>query len=244
MLPQTWWTELLDVVPDGPDPHDDPHGVVSSRVVADTDLPGAAPDGPPLTVEVSGGAGQLAGPAALAERRGLPLRALRVDLRDPADLRGNARRVVAAVDAAREQGVLAEDVVVAVGLPDAEPGPDWEAAVDEVAARELAVALPTAGADPLRVAAWLTAVLDRETPITALGGDPVCLVGAVRRSFDGGGAAEVAACLTGPATRALTGLDDTALVGVRRWLLGVRTGPDGPRDLAATLGALGALGAP
>ncbi|WP_343900688.1 hypothetical protein, partial [Nocardioides aquaticus] len=93
-----WWNGLLDVA--GP-PDTDPTyaDLVGSRVVVDTDLPGTDPDGPPVTLVVSGGAGQVAGPAALAARRGVPLRAVRVTLRDPADLRGNARRVVAAVEA-------------------------------------------------------------------------------------------------------------------------------------------------
>ena len=88
---RTWWSGLLDVAGAPGDPtHAD---LVASRVVVDTDLPGTDPHGPPVTLVVSGGAGQVAGPAALAARRGVPLRAVRVTLRDPADLRGNARRV-------------------------------------------------------------------------------------------------------------------------------------------------------
>lgn len=238
---RTWWSGLLDVA--GPSDTEPTHAdLVGSRVVVDTDLPGTDPDGPPVTLVVSGGAGQVAGPAALAARRGVPLRAVRVTLRDPADLRGNARRVVAAVEAARVEGALAEDVVVAVGMPDAEPGADWCAAVDEVAALELAVSLPVDGADPLRVAAWLEAVLDRETPLTVVGGHPLAVLGAVRRAFDGEGAVEVAGALTGPPTHAVTGMDETALLGVRRWLRGVETGPDGPAVYATALADLGVRG--
>lgn len=234
--PNAWWSALLDVT-GAPDPaYAD---LVGSRVVTDTDLPGADPAGAPLTLVISGGAGQVAGPVVLAARRGLALRSVRVTLRDPGDLRGNARRVVAAVDAARAGGALADDVVVAVGMPDAEPGADWRAAVDEVAALELAVALPVDGADPLRVAAWLAAVLDREVPVTVDGGHPLSVLGAVRRAFDGAGAVEVAGALSGPPAQAVAGLDETSLAGVRRWLLGVETGPGGPAVYAASLAELG-----
>lgn len=234
--PSTWWTGLLDVTGTPQPAYAD---LIGSRVVGDTELPATDPAGPPVTLVVSGGAGQVAGPAALAVRRGIALRAVRVTLRDPADLRGNARRVVAAVDAARDGGALADDVVVAVGLPDAEPGADWQAAVDEVAARELAVALPVDGADPLRVAAWLEAVLDRETPLTVDGGHPLSVLGAVRRAFDGEGAVEVAGALAGPPAQAVAGMDETSLVGARRWLLGVETGPAGPTVYAEALTGLG-----
>lgn len=238
---RTWWSGLLDVAgaPDGDGAYAD---LVGSRVVLDTDLPGTDPDGPPVTLVVSGGAGQVAGPSALAARRGVPLRTVRVTLRDPADLRGNARRVVAAVDAARLEGSLAEDVVVAVGMPDAEPGPDWCAAVDELAALELAVSLPVDGADPVRVAAWLEAVLDRETPVTVVGGHPLAVLGAVRRAFDGGGAVEVAGALTGPPAQAVAGMDEASLLGARRWLRGVETGPAGPAVYAEALAGLGVRG--
>lgn len=235
--PRTWWSGLLDVT--GPPPDPAYTDLVGSLVIADTDLPGADPDGPPVTLAVGGGAGQVAGPAALAARRGVALKAVRVTLRDPADLRGNARRVVAAVEAARVQGALADDVVVAVGMPDAEPGADWCAAVDEVAALELAVSLPVDGADPLRVAAWLEAVLDRETPVTVVGGHPLSVLGAVRRAFDGEGAVEVAGALSGAPAQAVAGMDETSLAGTRRWLLGVETGPEGPAVWAGALAGLG-----
>ncbi len=244
---RTWWSGLLDVAgaPDTrPDVRPDPAyaDLVASLVVTDTDLPGTDPDGPPVTLVVGRGAGQIAGPAARAMRRGVPLRAVRVTLRDPADLRGNARRVVAAVEAARVEGALAEDVVVAVGMPDFEPGADWCAAVDEVAGLDLAVSLPVDGADPLRVAAWLEVVLDRETPVTVVGGHPLAVLGAVRRAFDGAGAVEVAGALSGPPVQAVAGMDESSLVGVRRWLRGVETGPAGPAVYAETLALLGVRG--
>ncbi len=242
--PAPWWTALLDVTGTPPTTGSGPAAaLVGSYVVDDRALPDHDPAAGPVTLAVTGGAGQLAGPAALAGRRGVALRAVRVVLRDLDDLRGNARRVVAAVDAARADGSLDEATTVVVGLPDLEPGADWQGAVDEVATRELAVALPLVGTDgppdPLRVAAWLEAAFDRETPVTALGGDPLCLLGAARRAFDGAGAVEVAAALSGRPAEALEGLDETALGGVRRWVLGVQCGADGPTRVAADLAGLG-----
>ena len=66
---------------------------------------------------VTGGAGQVAGPAGLCAKLGLELAGLEIALRDLDDLAGNARRVATAVDAARVDGTLAEDVPVYVELP-------------------------------------------------------------------------------------------------------------------------------
>ncbi len=242
--PAPWWAALLDVTGAPASPlAGSAAGLVGSYVVDDRALPAHDPAAGPVTLSVTGGAGQLSGPAALAGRRGVVLHAVRVVLRDLDDLRGNARRVVAAVDDARAAGSLDPATPVVVALPDLEPGADWLGAVDEVAARELALALPLVGtdgpADPLRVAAWLAAGFDRETPVTVLGGDPLCVLGAARRAFDGAGAVEVAAALSGRPAEALEGLDEVALVGVRRWLLGVQCGPDGPTRVAADLAGLG-----
>ncbi|MDN4163818.1 hypothetical protein, partial [Nocardioides abyssi] len=70
-------------------------------------------------------AGQLAGPAALCRRRGLVLTGLDVALRDLDDRAGTARGVAAAVDAARAEGVLDDDVPVHVELPQSEATYAW-----------------------------------------------------------------------------------------------------------------------
>ena len=67
---------------------------------------------------VTGGAGQIAGAGwASAASLHVAIAGLEIALRDPDDLVGNARRVVAAVDAARAEGDLDDDVPVYVELP-------------------------------------------------------------------------------------------------------------------------------
>lgn len=234
----SWWTGLLDVTR-RPDPS--VADLVGSLVVADTDLPAQTVSrpafGPPATVVVTGGAGQIAGPAALARRRGVPLGAVRVTLRDLDDLRGNARRVVAAVDAAVADGALTEHALVQVAMPAVEPGPDWQAAVDEVAALELVLALPCAEAAPATVARWIETALDRETGWVTTGGDPVLLLAATRRCLDGATAVEVAATLAADDAEALDVTDDEGLLRARRWL---RRGAADPTEVAERLRSLGA----
>lgn len=152
-------------------------------LLPDTDLPGAKGTEHPLHVVLTGGAGQVAGPAALANRSGLTLAGLEVQLRDVDDLVGNVRRVVAAVHAAQDDGDLDEDVPVHVEIPVDQPAlgrgtpaGGWLRAVDEVAAAELRLTLRVGSADAdlvpsaATVAAWIDASLDRETPFRVAGG--------------------------------------------------------------------------
>lgn len=140
--------------------------------VLDTDLPLLRGSQAPLQVVLSGGAGQVAGPAGLCARLGLRLAGLRLALRDYDDLAGNVRRVAAAVDAVRGTGELAEEVPVSVELPIAESPFGWTAALDEASAAELRVAFRLGGSHPDQVpgptvvAQWIDAALDRETPFT------------------------------------------------------------------------------
>ncbi len=215
--------------------------LVGAFVLRDTDLPHVAP-GPPLAVVLTGGAGQVAGPAALATRAGHTLVALEIALRDLDDLAGNARRVVAAVDVARAAGDLDEDVAVHVELP-ATPGPPsygWLAAADEVASAELLLKFRTGGLDAdahpasATLAAWIDAALDRETPFKCTAGlhravrhtgtDGVERHGflnvllATRRAFDGASPTDVVATLEerdGATLAVAVGTEH--LAGARRW---------------------------
>jgi hypothetical protein len=163
---------------------DEPYAaLVGSFVLRDTDVPLVRGLGAPLSVVVTGGAGQLAGPLGAARRLGLEVAGVEIAVRDSDDPVGNVRRIDAAARAAEV------DVPVFVEIP----GPAtaaWLAAADEVAAcgHRLKLRLghvdhdlvPDAGT----VAAWIDAALDRETPFKGTAG----LHRAVRHDPEGGGA--------------------------------------------------------
>ncbi|WP_310528452.1 hypothetical protein [Nocardioides sp.] len=142
--------------------------LVASLVVTDERVPGVGDAQIPLSIVVTGGAGALAGALRLAARAGNPVSGLEIALRDLDDLAGNARRVVAAVHAARDEGALDDETPVYVELPAAEVTHGWEAAADEVAAAELRLKFRTGGIDAHQfppaeqLAAWIDAALDRE----------------------------------------------------------------------------------
>ncbi|MEO5851533.1 MAG: hypothetical protein ABIQ15_03385 [Nocardioides sp.] len=219
-----WWADL-----------------VGTFVVRDTDVPLLRGSPARLSVVVTGGAGQVAGPAALCRRLGLGLAGLEIALRDLDDLAGNARRVVAAVDAARAGDDLAEDVPVHVELPSVEPGPDWLRAADTVAEAGLRLKFRTGGADAdhfpsaARLATWIDASLDRETPFKCTAGlhralrhrDPqtgfehhgfLNVLIATQQAFDGLSLHGVGAVLDEQSDAATIALAmDTDLAGGRRW---------------------------
>jgi hypothetical protein len=216
-------------------------GLVGSLVVRDTDLPKLTGLDADLAVVVTGGAGQLAGPLALAHRTGLSVTGVEIALRDLDDPAGNARRVVAAVDAARAEGVLDDATVVHVELPATEPSASWLAAADEVAAAELRLKLRTGGTDAAAfptaatLAQWVDAALDRETPFKCTAGlhqairhrDPetgfehhgfLNLLVATQQLFDGGSVADAAGTLDLDRPAELITLAfNTHLAFARRW---------------------------
>ena len=194
--------------------------LLGSLLVPEVALPLLRGTAHPLHVVLTGGAGQVSGPAGLASRTGLSLAGLEVQLRDVDDLAGNVRRVIAAVHAAQDEGVLDEDVPVHVEFPvDAAslhrgaPTGSWLRAADEAAAAELRLTLrvgaPEADLVPSAdaVAGWIDSSLDREMtfrvtagsdrPVTATAehGGPsygfANLLLATRRAFDGATRTEV-----------------------------------------------------
>jgi hypothetical protein len=216
-------------------------GLVGSFVLRDTDLPKVAGLDADLSVVVTGGAGQVAGPLGLAHRTGLSVTGVEIALRDLDDPAGNARRVVAAVDAARAEGVLDDATVVHVELPATEPSAAWLAAADVVAAAELRLKLRTGGTDAAAfptattLAQWVDAALDRETPFKCTAGlhrairhrDPATgfehhgflnLLVATQQLFDGGSVAEAATTLDLASPAGLITLAfNTHLASARRW---------------------------
>ena len=144
--------------------------LVGTFVLRDTDLPLVRGFEGPLSVVVTGGAGQLAGPVALCARLGLQLAGVEIALRDLDDLAGNAKRVVAAL---RE---VETDLPVHVELPHVGNTSTWFAAADEVAAAELRLKFRTGGLEASAfpaahaLARWIDAALDRETPFKCTAG--------------------------------------------------------------------------
>jgi hypothetical protein len=216
-------------------------GFVGSFVLKDTDLPLVRGTDADLSVVVTGGAGQVAGPLGLARRLGLSVVGVEIALRDLDDPAGNARRVVAAVDAARAEEVLDEETPVHVELPQAEPSAAWLAAADEVAAAELRLKFRTGGTDAAAfpsastVTRWIDAALDRETPFKCTAGlhqalrhrDPetgfehhgfLNLLLATELLFAGGSVDDAAALADlASAPDLITHAFDTDLSGTRRW---------------------------
>ena len=222
-----WWTDL-----------------VGSFVVTDVAIPDiAAPV--PVSVVVTGGAGAIAGALRLAAKSEVTVAGLETALRDPDDLAGNARRVVAAVDDARSAGLLADDVHVYVELPQTEASPAWLAAADVVAEAELRLKFRTGGLEadrfptPATLAGWIDAALDRETPFKCTAGlhhavahddhetgfahhGFLNVLLATRQAFDGATTAEVATLLSDHYPNDLVALARAAqqsgeLAGARRW---------------------------
>ena len=150
--------------------------LVGTFVLEDTDIPEVKATPLALSVVVTGGAGRVAGTAQIARRLHVALEGLEIALRDPDDLVGNARRVVAAVDAARAEGVLDDHVPIYVELPHVGSTAGWLGAADVVAEGELRLKFRTggleAGAFPAShaLARWIDAALDRETPFKCTAG--------------------------------------------------------------------------
>jgi hypothetical protein len=159
--------------------------LVGPLIVKDVDVPKV---GAPLAVSVvlTSGAGAVVGAATICGKSPTVLAGLEVALADPDDLPGNARRVAAAVDAARSAGVLDDEVPVYVELPQAAATNAWLAGADVVAESGFRLKFRTGGlsADAFppasAVAQWIDAALDRETPFKCTAG----LHNAVRHTAD------------------------------------------------------------
>lgn len=150
--------------------------LVGTFVVRDLDLPALKATPLALSVVVTGGAGQIAGTVALARKLHIAVEGVEIALRDHDDPVGNARRVAAAVDAARAEGQLDDHVPVYVELPHVGSTGAWLAAADEVAANEFRLKFRTGGLDASAfpaahaLARWIDAALDRETPFKCTAG--------------------------------------------------------------------------
>ena len=156
--------------------------LVGTFVLRDTDLPLVRGFTGPLSVVVTGGAGQLAGPVGLCAKLGLNLAGIEIAVRDLDDPAGNVRRVVAALREVETEGP------VYVELPATPPESGWLAAADVAAEAELWLKFRTGGLDAAAypsaevLAGWIDAALDRETPFKCTAG----LHNAVRHTGEDG----------------------------------------------------------
>lgn len=221
-----------------------PYGdLVGTFVAKDSDLPALKATPLALSVVVTGGAGAIAGVASLSRKLHIAVEGLEIALRDPGDPVGAARRVSAAVDAARAEGQLDDHVPVYVEIPPECSPAAWLAAADEVAAQEFRLKFRTGGLEATAfpsapsLAGWIDAALDRETPFKCTAGlhravrhtgapesggfehhGFLNLLVATSRAFDGAPPDEVAELLERRDDQALA--DDARsldLGGARRW---------------------------
>ncbi len=144
---------------------------IGARVVRDDELPRLRGFRGDVRVVLGGGAAQVSGPATFCVRHDVELVALETTLGDLGDLPGNARRVAAAVEAARGEATLADDVDVHVAVPagPGDPTHSWLAAADELAAAGLALMVSI---DQPGWEQYIDAALDRELPFSLTGGTP------------------------------------------------------------------------
>ena len=238
--------------------------LVGPLVVKDTDLPGV-PVEVPVSVVLTGGAGAVAGVAALATKKGHRVVGLEAAVRDLDDPAGNVRRITAAVDAARGEGHLGEAEVY-VELPQTDPTSAWLAAADEIAASEHHLKFRTGGVEAhlfptaATVAAWVDAALDRETSFKCTAGlhhairhrdhdtgfehhGFLNVLLATRVAFDGGSAADVTQVLDDHYANDLVAMArQSDLAGARRWFTSY--GSCSVREPLDDLVGLGLLEAP
>jgi len=201
--------------------------LVGAFVLTDTDIPLARGGRADLAIVTTAGAGQVAGPLGLARKLGLRTSALEIAVRDLDDPAGNVRRVAAALDAARAEGIAGDDLAVYVELPHVGSTRSWLSAADEVAAAGLRLKFRTGGPEasafphPHALASWVDAALDRETPFKCTAGlhhavaltDPetgfehhgfLNVLVATRTALDGGSAVDVLTSREGSALAAAT----------------------------------------
>ncbi len=204
-----------------------------------------------VSLVVTGGAGAIS-PAVtwVARTEGIALGALEFALRDEDDLAHNAGRLLRVLDSVEEE---LDDVAVYAEppMPRGSLTHGWLAAVDELAAREIALKFRTGGASadlfpsPVELASCIEAALDRELPFKCSAGlhhavrhldvdsgiehhGFLNVLLATRASLDGEGDDEVARLLAdtdGAALAARLSTDPDRAARTRRWFTGVRVVP-------------------
>ncbi|CAN5137523.1 hypothetical protein BH09ACT12_BH09ACT12_26190 [soil metagenome] len=172
VTPDTWNRFVDDASPLGEGPEGARRRASPSRgdrLVRDEDLPRLGDYRGDVRLVVTGGAGQLAGPAAYCREHRIEVSALDLAVRDLDDPAGNVRRFLASYDAAVAAGDLLEDTVVHVRVA-GDLTLTWVAALDLIAEAEWVVALPLDSEPWVDPEPWIDAAMDRETPVSLVGG--------------------------------------------------------------------------
>lgn len=215
--------------------------MVRSSAVEDRGTGASGPLG--VNLVVTGGAGAIEPAVTWVTRSvGVDLRAVEFALRDEDDLAHNARRLVQVVDSLDD--VLGEVTVFAEPpMLRSAPPHGWLAALDDLAAREIALKFRTGGLSAdlfpgsAELATCIEAALDRELPFKCTAGlhhavrnrdeetgfehhGFLNVLLATRASLDGGGPEDVARVLDdteGPALAARLAKDPAKAARTRRW---------------------------
>jgi hypothetical protein len=205
--------------------------LVGSFVLRDTDLPRLREIVAPVSIVVTGGAGQLAGPTQWVRKKNVAIAGMEIAVRDLDDLAGNVRRIVAATDE------LETEWPIFVELPPTDTHHGWLAAADVAAEAGLRLKFRTGGLEAAAfpasdlLARWIDAALDRETAFKCTAGlhravrhtgddgfehhGFLNVLAAARRAFDGAAHAEVVAVLEDRAIEVTADEADRA----RRWFV-------------------------
>ena len=208
--------------------------LVGSFVLRDTDLPLLRGALLPLSIVITGGAGQLAGPTEFVRRTNPAIVGMEIAVRDLDDPAGNVRRIVAASDE------LETEWPIFVELPQTDADHGWLAAADVAAEAGLRLKFRTGGlqasAFPAAhaLARWIDAALDRETPFKCTAGlhnavrhtdedgfehhGFLNVLMATRMLFDGASVDQAVVVLEQRASAALVdAAKELDLAGARRW---------------------------
>lgn len=158
--------------------------LIGGLVISDVRLPelteliGDTGDADPLAINlvVSGGVGAIEGAVKWASRSpAVRLDVVEFALRDEDDLSRNAQRAIAMLDTLEEELGGATTYVEMPRL-DGEPSHSWQAAVEELAAREIPLKFRTGWLDPVsaptpeELAACIDTALDHELPFKCTAG--------------------------------------------------------------------------
>lgn len=197
--------------------------ISDARLPELTELIGEAGEQPvAINLVVSGGVGAIEGAVKWASRSpAVRLEVVEFALRDEDDLSRNAQRAIAMLDTLEEE---LDGATTYVEMPrlDGEPSHSWQAAVEQLAAREIPLKFRTGWLDPVsaptpeELAACIDTALDNELPFKCTAGLHHAIAHEGAHGFLNVLAATVASLEGGDVAGALRETDPAALSAVAR----------------------------